>query len=177
MSDSNDFKTAMANLGVKPLKPQNKVAPTPKKPKLRHTATSPMSSHIKPTAHHKILDCVDRQITDTQSIAIENKSLSPKQFSKLKKGLLSPQASIDLHTTDSVNQAKELLLNFIYNQYGTKKRVILVIHGKGGQFGKAPELKNQCIHWLKQLSCVLAFCSALPKDGGTGALYVLLKKR
>jgi hypothetical protein len=30
--------------------------------------------------------------------------------------------------------------------------------------------------WLRQMDAVLAFCSARPNDGGTGAVYVLLKK-
>ncbi|MGY8862749.1 MAG: Smr/MutS family protein, partial [Pseudomonadales bacterium] len=37
-------------------------------------------------------------------------------------------------------------------------------------------IKSHVNHWLQQLDAVLAFTSALPKDGGTGALYVLLKK-
>ena len=38
-------------------------------------------------------------------------------------------------------------------------------------------LKNKLNHWLQQWDEVLAFCSARPVDGGTGAIYLLLKNR
>ena len=37
-------------------------------------------------------------------------------------------------------------------------------------------LKIKVNSWLRQKDQVLAFCSARPQDGGTGAVYVLLKK-
>jgi hypothetical protein len=64
-------------------------------------------------------------------------------------------------------------------------RCLLIIHGKAGA-GYTDEsgdirgagqalLKSHVNHWLQQVDDVLAFASALPKDGGTGAVYVLLK--
>ncbi|HET8706021.1 MAG TPA: Smr/MutS family protein, partial [Pseudomonadales bacterium] len=41
--------------------------------------------------------------------------------------------------------------------------------------GREPILKSSVNHWLRQLPQVLAFCSAQPKDGGLGAVYVLVK--
>ena len=38
-------------------------------------------------------------------------------------------------------------------------------------------IKSHVSHWLQQIETVMAFCSAQPKDGGTGAVYVLLKKQ
>ncbi|EXJ09223.1 Smr domain protein [Nitrincola nitratireducens] len=36
---------------------------------------------------------------------------------------------------------------------------------------------KSCVNdWLQQIPQVLAFTSAQPKDGGTGAVYVLLKR-
>jgi len=37
-------------------------------------------------------------------------------------------------------------------------------------------LKSHLVHWLPQLDDVQAFHTAQPKDGGAGALYVLLRK-
>ena len=52
------------------------------------------------------------------------------------------------------------------------------MHGKGLRSGPAgPVLKNSVQHWLSQWDEVLAFVSAQPRDGGSGALYVLLKHR
>ncbi|NIW87182.1 MAG: DNA mismatch repair protein MutS, partial [Gammaproteobacteria bacterium] len=56
-------------------------------------------------------------------------------------------------------------------------RCVRVVHGKGhGSLHKLPVLKTKVQGWLRQRDEVLAFCSARPVDGGTGAVYVLLKK-
>jgi len=53
----------------------------------------------------------------------------------------------------------------------------MIIHGKGlGGDSQYPVLKNLTINLLTAQDNVLAFTSALASDGGTGALYVLLKK-
>jgi DNA-nicking Smr family endonuclease len=50
-----------------------------------------------------------------------------------------------------------------------------VIHGKGrGSGQRGPVLKHVVNHWLRRMDGVLAFASARPVDGGTGAAYVLL---
>ena len=57
------------------------------------------------------------------------------------------------------------------------KRCVRIVHGKGlSSEGKLPVLKVKVNSWLRQKDDVLAFCSARPQDGGTGAVYVLLKK-
>ena len=38
-----------------------------------------------------------------------------------------------------------------------------------------PVLKTHVAYWLPQLNDVLAFSSAQSRDGGTGAIYVILK--
>jgi DNA-nicking Smr family endonuclease len=54
---------------------------------------------------------------------------------------------------------------------------VRIIHGKGlGSGPKGPVIKQKLGGWLRQRKNVLAFCSARPVDGGTGALYVLLGK-
>jgi DNA-nicking Smr family endonuclease len=57
-------------------------------------------------------------------------------------------------------------------------RCARIVHGKGhGSWQKQPILKVKLSRWLRQHDAVLAFCSARPTDGGTGAVYVLIKKR
>jgi DNA-nicking Smr family endonuclease len=53
---------------------------------------------------------------------------------------------------------------------------VLVIHGKGmnSPSGEAV-LRKLTRHWLAQRPDVLAYCDALPRDGGSGAALVLLK--
>ncbi|HRY16587.1 MAG TPA: Smr/MutS family protein, partial [Candidatus Competibacteraceae bacterium] len=47
--------------------------------------------------------------------------------------------------------------------------------GKGSRH-RGPILKQKVNHWLRQRDEVLAFCSARAIDGGTGAVYVLLRR-
>ena len=53
-----------------------------------------------------------------------------------------------------------------------------IIHGKGlSSPGREPVLKRHILGWLKKMDTVIAVSSATPRDGGTGAVYVLLKKK
>jgi Uncharacterized protein conserved in bacteria len=75
-------------------------------------------------------------------------------------------------------QAEQVLEAFLVEQLDQQHRCILIIHGKGTRsHDNQPVLKNLCENILKLKASVLAFCSAHNQDGGTGALYVLLKKR
>ena len=52
---------------------------------------------------------------------------------------------------------------------------VRIVHGKGlGSGPRGPVLKGAVNVWLRNSAAVLAFSSARPVDGGTGALYVLL---
>jgi DNA-nicking Smr family endonuclease len=51
-----------------------------------------------------------------------------------------------------------------------------VIHGKGlNSQGGAAVLRKLARHWLTQHQQVLGYCDAPAKDGGSGAVLVLLK--
>ena len=102
-------------------------------------------------------------------------TLAAKQFQALKQGLIPINQRLDLHGLN-LEKASGALSNFILNNYQNQQRCLLIIHGKGGQDFNAPLLKNHVHHWLMQFPEVLAFHSARPKDGGTGAVYVLLKR-
>lgn len=110
-----------------------------------------------------------------ESILYHRKGLRLQDLSRLKKGEFALEAELDLHGLTE-EQAEATLLAFIERCYQAKKRCVLVIHGKGyNSEVQAPVLKNLTNRRLRQLKVVLAFCSAQPKDGGTGSLYVLLK--
>ena len=75
-------------------------------------------------------------------------------------------------------QAQQELNEFIELVRSEGIRCVRIIHGKGyGSSNKGPVIKPLVNRWLQRRSEVLAFCSARPVDGGTGAVYVLLKSR
>lgn len=95
---------------------------------------------------------------------------------KLRRGLYAMEGELDLHG-HTVPEAREQLDAFLRDARGLGKRCVRVIHGKGkSSEGKLPVLKGKVNGWLRQKDEVLAFCSARPTDGGTGAVYVLLKR-
>jgi len=95
---------------------------------------------------------------------------------KLRRGQFSISDELDMHGM-TVAVARREVLDFIDHCQVKRTRCVRIIHGKGhGSPGRQPVLKTKLNHWLQQIDAVLAFCSARPIDGGTGAVYVLLKK-
>jgi DNA-nicking Smr family endonuclease len=95
---------------------------------------------------------------------------------KLRRGQYAVDAEIDLHGLNA-SQAKNALREFIADAIARNMRCVRVIHGKGRRSGpRGPVLKNIVNHWLQRSNLVLAFGSARAVDGGSGALYVLLRQ-
>jgi len=100
-----------------------------------------------------------------------------RQFAKLKSGRVHLEAELDLHGL-TLAKAEPTLSLFLEQCQQEKIRCVRIIHGKGwGSRDNKPVLKSKLNHWLRQSDVVLAFCSATIEDGGTGALYVLLKRQ
>jgi DNA-nicking Smr family endonuclease len=107
------------------------------------------------------------------------KDLDQKVFRQLRAGQFSPEAHLDLHGQNA-DQAQFGLLRFVRENYLAGKRCLLVIPGRGANSpGGLPVLKEELKTWLTRdplKRVVLAFVTALPRHGGAGALYVLLRK-
>jgi DNA-nicking Smr family endonuclease len=105
--------------------------------------------------------------------------LDPRVVSALKAGALPVQDHCDLHGLD-VDQAQIRLKEFLNHCRGRNYRTVLIIHGRGHNSpDNLPVLKSHLEGWLTMKRFrrqVLAFASAQPYDGGTGALYLLLRR-
>ena len=98
------------------------------------------------------------------------------QLRKLKSGQIAFDGSIDLHGM-SVDKARELLWEFIAEATRIEVRCVRVTHGKAQRKdGRTPILKSHVNTWLRQHPKVLGFTSCLPRHGGTGSVYVLLRR-
>lgn len=94
---------------------------------------------------------------------------------KLRRGHWVIQDQLDLHGART-DEARELLAGFLRNALRRGLRCVRVVHGKGlGSKDRQPVLKGKVRKWLVQRDEVIAYCSARPADGGTGALVVLLR--
>ena len=119
------------------------------------------------------LDYEDLQPGDSLSFC--RPGVQKNIFRKLKKGQFSVSAELDLHGM-TIAEAQPALTHFIQNSREENKRCVRIIHGKGyGSSNQGPRLKPMVNQWLQKRNEILAFCSARPMDGGTGAVYVLLK--
>ncbi len=98
------------------------------------------------------------------------------QMRKLKAGQIAFEGSLDLHGM-SVEKARETLWAFLAEALPLEVRCVRVTHGKAARLdGRRPLIKSHVNTWLRQHPQVLGFCSCLPRHGGTGSLYVLLKR-
>ena len=96
---------------------------------------------------------------------------------KLRRGHYAIEAELDLHGM-TVAVAQQMLSEFLRRSQASGKRCVKVIHGKGYRSPQQqPVLKSRVNHWLRRAGNVVAFCSARQIDGGTGAVYVLIKQQ
>lgn len=101
--------------------------------------------------------------------------LQHKHLRKLRRGRLAIEAEADLHGMRA-READRALHEFLDECRRRRLRCVRVIHGKGrGSHAGQAVLKWEVDRWLRQHDAVMAFCSAQPRDGGTGAVYVLLR--
>jgi len=94
---------------------------------------------------------------------------------KLRLGNNPIEHTLDLHGM-TVDHARNALLRFLGECEAAGIRHVIIVHGKGFRSKDKPVIKSMVNRWLRATKTVLAFHSAQPKDGGTGAVYVLLKK-
>lgn len=96
-------------------------------------------------------------------------------FKKMRQGKYDIHARLDLHKK-TLSQARDEVLAFLKQAQRLDIRTVIIIHGKGEHANPPALMKSFVATWLEQISDVLCFHSAQRQHGGTGALYVMLKK-
>lgn len=95
---------------------------------------------------------------------------------RLRRGQIAVQAVLDLHGATQA-AAHRTLGAFLDDAVAGGLGCVRIIHGKGNRSGpQGPVLKRAVARWLAHRRDVLGFASARPVDGGSGALYVLLRR-
>lgn len=114
------------------------------------------------------------------SLAAGNSAdVDARTLDRLRRGRLRPEARLDLHGLTQ-EKAHRALDRFISQAQSSGVRSIIIITGKGRVSEGGGVLRNQLPQWLNAPGIrpsILAFAPAQPRDGGAGALYVLLRKR
>ncbi|MCD9467828.1 DNA endonuclease SmrA [Photobacterium iliopiscarium] len=96
-------------------------------------------------------------------------------FKKMRQGKYAIHARLDLHKK-TLAQARDEVLAFLKQSQRLDIRTVMIIHGKGERSNPQALMKSFVATWLEQISDVLCFHSAQRQHGGTGALYVMIKK-
>lgn len=176
--DECSFATAMAD--VRPLRADARVdAPAPTTLTTRTVvdedteALHVLSDLVAGNGHFDISDSMEY----VEGAVV---GLDPRVLRRLRRGELAYQAMIDLHGM-SAAAARSEVERFIAQSLAAGHREVLIVHGRGrNSKDNVPVLKERLKSWLARGRTgrdILAFTSARPADGGTGALYVLLRRR
>ena len=98
---------------------------------------------------------------------------------RLKRGKTPVEREIDLHGLRQREAGLEIRAQ-LQEAFELAERCVLIIHGRGARTETGPVLKEALLGWLCEPPLdrlVMAFASAIPDHGGTGATYVLLRRK
>jgi len=110
-----------------------------------------------------------------EELSYARNGIGAQTLRKLRRGHWIIQDELDLHGL-TVDEARELMVDFLDQCMRRGLRCVRVIHGKGlGSRNGEPVLKRRVAGWLMQRDEILAYCQARRADGGSGAVVVLLK--
>jgi len=175
----DDFALFRANMrGIKPI--QHDKAETGKPRADRQQVAYKRSQAISNSPNKPVVDGLsDLFVIDVgaeDELYWARDGVQDSQMRKLKAGQIAFEGNLDLHGL-SVEKARELLWAFLAEATRHEIRCTRVTHGKAARLdGKRPMIKSHVNTWLRQHPQVLGFASCLPKHGGAGAVYLLLKR-
>lgn len=177
MSDADDklFREELA--GVAPLQAEAKVA-------LNRSPISGLATAARRAAavqelaaerNFLALDHVD-MLDPYYPLDFKRPGVQHGVYRKLRQGKYPMDARLDLHRM-TVEKARDELFQFVREAVAYDLRNVLIVPGRGSH-SNSPEaiLKSYVNKWLPEFEEVQAFCSAIPAHGGTGAVYVMLRK-
>lgn len=129
----------------------------------------------KQQIHLSLFDPTELTIGSEDRLFFSRSGLQNKRIKQFKRGEIRQSDYLDLHQM-TVGHARSAVLNFLLQSRERSYSCVRIIHGKGKLLQGGAKLKNYVNCWLMQIPWVLGFSSAQPRDGGAGALYVLLRR-
>jgi DNA-nicking Smr family endonuclease len=173
-SDSSGKSPSFADLAdeidaLEPLAPGPRVAPGIPEPGGRDGVEAPQTS-----GRELYFPDPDEPLLARRS------SIRQREFTRLRRGNLPYRVKIDLHG-DKLPSARRRVREELIAAADVGETCVLIVHGKGhhSQSGVA-RLRAALPNWLTDpalAEIVLACAPAQPRDGGRGAVYVMLAPR
>lgn len=168
--DSRLFREAIGD--VRPMEP---VEAVPERPRPAPLPVMRDADEAAVTADSMLFDYDPAELEVGEELSYLRDGYPPKLLKQLKRGQFSIQADVDLHQMNAA-AAQFTIAEFLAECHRDGIRCVRIIHGKGLR-SKAggPVLKGLTDKLLRRRDDVVAFASARPAQGGTGAVVVLLK--
>lgn len=171
IDDAELFRQTVSDTAPLTAKKRHQPTGTKPKPKARQRAADERA--VLRESLQPAVDIADVETGD--ELLFRRDHISIRAFRNLRRGNPAASTSLDLHgyrETDAKHELREFISYSIVNG----DRCVRVVHGKGrGSGSRGPVIKQGVNRWLRQWSAVDAFCSAPAHDGGTGAIYILLR--
>jgi DNA-nicking Smr family endonuclease len=171
-ADASAFRAAVRD--VKPLVQRPSTArPAAPKPARRRVPASHATENLDEMM--PLIASAAAGDSASEPLSFQRAGVRDQVMRRLRRGLYPTEDELDLH---GLNQAaaRDRLADFILRARDSGTRCVRIIHGKGYRSGaRGPVLKTAVNLWLRRHLDVMAFTSARAIDGGTGAVYVLLR--
>ena len=134
----------------------------------------------QPIPHEEASDSPHLQIIRSEgNIFGHIPGVTRQQLHYLRKGHIRPEAQLDLHGMRA-EIARDAVIRFLSRSISCRYGCVLVIHGKGLHSGKTGPVLRQvvvdCLTSPRVRNAIRAFCPACAQDGGSGAMYICLRK-
>ena len=176
MEDDDLFREAMQD--VKPLAaprsvPEKLVPGTPTETQLR--ARLAALGVKKPEAPDYLTLGEVTPVEPRDFLAWRREGVQELVADRLRKGNYTARDSLDLHG-ERVRKARDMVHEFLVECHAKGHRCVRIVHGRGEKGEVKARLKSYVNAWLQVHPLVNAFVSATREHGGTGAVFVLLKK-
>jgi DNA-nicking Smr family endonuclease len=170
---SDNFFSEMAD--VKPIEQDKIIKQSKTDQSINHNYRQKVASSFSVKDKNFLTDGEVETVEPEEVLNFKIDGIQPLVFKKLRQGKYEIDYHIDLHRM-TVAEARKEVYSLLVSAVKFGYRNLLITHGKGIKSPIPARLKSYVYHWLKQVDNVVAFHSAQTKHGGTGSVYVLLKK-
>ncbi|GAA0857087.1 DNA endonuclease SmrA [Aliiglaciecola litoralis] len=174
--DPNDVSFMDAMQDVKPLPQNDRVVSF----KPEHTLAQKLKRQALEQHHQRIqnylkVDYVD-PVDPFDHLSYKQSGIQQGVFKNLRLGKYPIENVIELQKLN-FERARQRVFDGILAAHQRNHRTVLIKHGIGRDSKPFPAfMKSYVNQWLQQMPEVLAFYSAQPQHGGSGAVYALIKK-
>ena len=170
--DGHLFREAVGR--VRPLK--SDVQPSIEKPRPEPRAIQFESDEARVRDELLVHDFDPAAIEVGDEIHYLKSGQPPRLLKRLRRGQFSVRAELDLHEM-TIAVAREAIRGFLDESIARGDFCVRIVHGKGLRSrAEGPVLKRLTATMLARRRDVLAYASARPAQGGTGAVIVLLHR-